>query len=102
MLEGREGSSLDDFHEHDYGCQRIGPGFQECCVVEFRHCPEDEVHSQQCMPDIKIPKTRDEHFTWVSDEFDTKAWEVYSQIGALKFALTEGWSIFCQMLPHFG
>lgn len=29
-----------------------------------------------------IPKSRDECFTWVSDEFDKKAWGVYSQIGA--------------------
>ncbi|KAJ7501192.1 hypothetical protein B0H11DRAFT_1855566 [Mycena galericulata] len=48
-----------------------------------------------------IPKSRDECYRWVSDEFEAKAWEVYDQIGGPKFVLTEGWTIFCQMLPHF-
>jgi hypothetical protein len=48
-----------------------------------------------------IPKSREECYRWVPDEFETKAWEVYSHIGNPKLVLTEGWAIFCQMLPHF-
>ncbi|KAJ7292042.1 hypothetical protein C8J57DRAFT_1589061 [Mycena rebaudengoi] len=48
-----------------------------------------------------IPKSREECYRWVSDEFDANAWEVYEQIGQPKFLLTEGWTIFCQMLPQF-
>ncbi|KAJ7349578.1 hypothetical protein DFH08DRAFT_696351, partial [Mycena albidolilacea] len=47
-----------------------------------------------------IPKTRKECYR-VPDEFDAKASEVYAQIGEPKFVLTNGWTIFCQMLPHF-
>ncbi|KAJ7430111.1 hypothetical protein B0H11DRAFT_2398532 [Mycena galericulata] len=47
-----------------------------------------------------IPKSREECYRWVSDDFDARAWEVYNQIGAPKLVLTEGWTIFCQMLPH--
>ncbi|KAJ6611720.1 hypothetical protein B0H10DRAFT_2165763 [Mycena sp. CBHHK59/15] len=42
-----------------------------------------------------------ECYRWVSDEFDTKAWEVYGQIGSPKLILTDGWTIFCEMLPRF-
>ena len=42
-----------------------------------------------------------ECYRWVSDEFDAQAWEIYARIGAPKFVLTEGWTIFCQMLPRF-
>ncbi|KAJ6560679.1 hypothetical protein B0H10DRAFT_2169414 [Mycena sp. CBHHK59/15] len=48
-----------------------------------------------------IPKSREECYRWVTDEFEAKAWEVYHGIGAPPFALTDGWTIFCQMLPHF-
>ncbi|KAJ7737133.1 hypothetical protein B0H16DRAFT_1466405 [Mycena metata] len=48
-----------------------------------------------------IPKSRQECYRWVSDEFDAEAWVVYERIGAPKFALADGWTIFCQMLPHF-
>ncbi|KAJ7882120.1 hypothetical protein B0H13DRAFT_2235504 [Mycena leptocephala] len=48
-----------------------------------------------------IPKSREECHRWVSDEFDAQAWEVYERIGAPKFVLTEGWTVFCQMLPRF-
>ncbi|KAJ7794607.1 hypothetical protein B0H14DRAFT_2621743 [Mycena olivaceomarginata] len=48
-----------------------------------------------------IPKSREECYRWVSNEFDTKAWEVYGQIGSPKLMLTDGWTIFCQMLLHF-
>ncbi|KAJ7878361.1 hypothetical protein B0H14DRAFT_3130022 [Mycena olivaceomarginata] len=48
-----------------------------------------------------IPKTQRECCRWVPDEFDAKASEVYAQIGEPKFVLTNGWTIFCQMLPHF-
>ncbi|KAJ6560015.1 hypothetical protein B0H19DRAFT_1289657 [Mycena capillaripes] len=48
-----------------------------------------------------IPKSRAECYRWVSDEFEAKAWEIYHQIGEPKFVLTEGWTIFCQMLPYF-
>ncbi|KAJ6613707.1 hypothetical protein B0H10DRAFT_2177130 [Mycena sp. CBHHK59/15] len=37
----------------------------------------------------------------VSDDFDTKAWEVYGEIGSPKLILTDGWTIFCQMFPCF-
>ncbi|KAJ7811825.1 hypothetical protein B0H14DRAFT_3150621 [Mycena olivaceomarginata] len=48
-----------------------------------------------------IPKTRKECYRWVPDEFDAKASEVYVQIGEQKFVLTNGWTIFGQMLPNF-
>ncbi|KAJ7737943.1 hypothetical protein B0H16DRAFT_1325632, partial [Mycena metata] len=48
-----------------------------------------------------IPKSRQECYRWVSDEFDAEAWVVYERIGATKFVLADGWTIFCQMLPHF-
>ncbi|KAJ7315803.1 hypothetical protein DFH08DRAFT_715290, partial [Mycena albidolilacea] len=48
-----------------------------------------------------IPKTREECYRWVSDEFDMKALEIYNHIGAPKFILTDGWTIYCQMLPYF-
>jgi hypothetical protein len=48
-----------------------------------------------------IPKSREECYRWVSDEFDANVWEVYEQIGQPKFLLTEGWTIFFQMLPQF-
>lgn len=47
-----------------------------------------------------IPISRQECYRWVSDEFDTQAWEIYTQIGSPKLVLTDGWTIFCQMLPH--
>ncbi|KAJ7474553.1 hypothetical protein B0H11DRAFT_2428922 [Mycena galericulata] len=40
-------------------------------------------------------------YRWVSDEFDVRAWEIYQFIGAPNFILTDGWTIFCQMLPCF-
>ncbi|KAK7014509.1 hypothetical protein R3P38DRAFT_2638165 [Favolaschia claudopus] len=46
-----------------------------------------------------IPKSREECYRWVSDEFDTQAAEVYEQIGSPKLKLTDGWTIFCRMLP---
>ncbi|KAJ7831414.1 hypothetical protein B0H14DRAFT_3143196 [Mycena olivaceomarginata] len=48
-----------------------------------------------------IPKTLKECYRWVPDEFDAKASEVYAQIDEPKFVLTNGWTIFCQILPHF-
>jgi hypothetical protein len=48
-----------------------------------------------------IPKMREECYRWVSDEFDMKALEIYNHIGAPKFILTDGWTIYCQMLPYF-
>ncbi|KAJ7658239.1 hypothetical protein DFH06DRAFT_1472887 [Mycena polygramma] len=48
-----------------------------------------------------IPKSREECYRWVSDEFDAQAWEVYEGIGHPKLVLTDGWTIFCQMLPCF-
>ncbi|KAJ6596378.1 hypothetical protein DFH09DRAFT_1244311 [Mycena vulgaris] len=48
-----------------------------------------------------IPKSRDECYRWISDEFEAMAWAVHDHIGAPKFVLNEGWTIFCQMLPHF-
>ncbi|KAJ6491125.1 hypothetical protein C8R45DRAFT_1062181 [Mycena sanguinolenta] len=48
-----------------------------------------------------IPKSREECYQWVSDEFDSPAWEVYVDIGGPEFILTDGWTIFCQMLPYF-
>ncbi|KAJ7785387.1 hypothetical protein B0H14DRAFT_2630599 [Mycena olivaceomarginata] len=48
-----------------------------------------------------IPKTREECYRWVSDKFDMKALEIYNHIGAPKFILTDGWTIYCQMLPYF-
>ncbi|KAJ6568161.1 hypothetical protein B0H10DRAFT_2199975 [Mycena sp. CBHHK59/15] len=37
-----------------------------------------------------IPKSREECYRWVTDEFEAKAWEVYHGIGAPPFALTDG------------
>ncbi|KAJ7879979.1 hypothetical protein B0H14DRAFT_2566489 [Mycena olivaceomarginata] len=48
-----------------------------------------------------IPKSREECYRWVSDEFEVRVSEIYDHIGAPKLAPTEGWTIFCQMLPHF-
>ncbi|KAJ7883937.1 hypothetical protein B0H14DRAFT_3746214 [Mycena olivaceomarginata] len=48
-----------------------------------------------------IPKSRAECYRWVSDEFDERASEIYDHIRAPKLLLTEGWTIFCRMLPHF-
>jgi hypothetical protein len=48
-----------------------------------------------------IPKTWKECYRWVLDEFDAKASEVYVQIGEQKFVLTNGWTIFGQMLLNF-
>ncbi|KAJ7017205.1 hypothetical protein C8F04DRAFT_911641, partial [Mycena alexandri] len=44
-----------------------------------------------------IPKSREECYRWVSDEFQVKAWAVYDHIGAPKLELTDGWTIFCRM-----
>ncbi|KAJ6626634.1 hypothetical protein B0H10DRAFT_1941648 [Mycena sp. CBHHK59/15] len=106
--------SLDDFvdywNNHKIRTQRnklLPSGFSPNYVCDF---PDRfgltyfGVPAPQHLVDAlrqNIPKSRDECYTWVSDKFETKAWEVYSHIGAPKFALTEGWSIFCQMLPHF-
>ncbi|KAJ7758934.1 hypothetical protein DFH07DRAFT_701626, partial [Mycena maculata] len=48
-----------------------------------------------------IPRSRAECYRWVSDEFEGQAWAVYEHIGRPEFLLTEGWTIFCKMLPHF-
>ncbi|KAJ7145060.1 hypothetical protein C8R43DRAFT_953510 [Mycena crocata] len=48
-----------------------------------------------------IPKSREECYRWVSDDFEAQAWSVHARIGAPKFILGDGWTIFCQMLPHF-
>ncbi|KAJ6529386.1 hypothetical protein B0H19DRAFT_1333301, partial [Mycena capillaripes] len=48
-----------------------------------------------------IPKSREECYRWVSDEFEVRASEIYDHIGTPKLAPTEGWTIFCRMLPHF-
>ncbi|KAJ7703470.1 hypothetical protein B0H14DRAFT_3099849 [Mycena olivaceomarginata] len=48
-----------------------------------------------------IPKSREECYRWVSDEFEVRVSEIYDHIEAPKLAPTEGWTIFCQMLPHF-
>ncbi|KAJ7442920.1 hypothetical protein B0H11DRAFT_1748761, partial [Mycena galericulata] len=50
---------------------------------------------------VNIPKPRAECYRWVSDEFDVRAREIYQFIGAPNFILTDGWTIFCQMLPCF-
>ncbi|KAJ7642548.1 hypothetical protein B0H17DRAFT_1163930 [Mycena rosella] len=50
---------------------------------------------------VNIPKSYEDCYRWVSDEFNTKAWEIHDIIGAPKFLSTDGWTIFCQMLPHF-
>ncbi|KAK7013005.1 hypothetical protein R3P38DRAFT_3007997 [Favolaschia claudopus] len=47
----------------------------------------------------KIPRSRDECYRWVSDEFNTQAFGVYEQIGSPKLKLVDGWTIFCEMLP---
>ncbi|KAJ7768663.1 hypothetical protein DFH07DRAFT_866812 [Mycena maculata] len=51
-------------------------------------------------PQLFVDALRQNIPKWVSDDFDARAWEVYNQIGAPKLVLTEGWTIFCQMLPH--
>ncbi|KAF8144945.1 hypothetical protein K438DRAFT_1910892 [Mycena galopus ATCC 62051] len=48
-----------------------------------------------------IPKSREECYRWVSDEFEVRASDIYDHIGAPKLVPTNGWTIFCQMLPHF-
>ncbi|KAJ7109628.1 hypothetical protein C8R43DRAFT_904761 [Mycena crocata] len=48
-----------------------------------------------------IPKPRAECYRWVSAEFEMQAQAVYEHIGSPELTLTEGWTIFCQMLPHF-
>ncbi|KAJ6629945.1 hypothetical protein B0H10DRAFT_2160444 [Mycena sp. CBHHK59/15] len=107
-------SSLDNFvdywNNHKIRTQRnklLPSGFSLNYICEF---PERfgltnfGVPAPQHLVDAlrqNIPKSREECYRWVSDEFEAMAWEVYNHIGAPKFVLTEGWTIFCQMLPHF-
>ncbi|KAJ7239533.1 hypothetical protein C8J57DRAFT_1086260 [Mycena rebaudengoi] len=106
--------SLDDFVEywnnHKIRAQRnklLPSGFSPNYICDF---PERfgltnfSAPAPQNLVDAlreSIPKSREECYRWVSDEFDANAWEVYEQIGQPKFLLTEGWTIFCQMLPQF-
>ncbi|KAJ6447916.1 hypothetical protein C8R45DRAFT_850605, partial [Mycena sanguinolenta] len=46
-----------------------------------------------------ILKSCNECYRWVS-EFDSRAWEVYVQIGEPKLILMDGWTIFYEMLPQ--
>ncbi|KAJ7105543.1 hypothetical protein C8R44DRAFT_942644, partial [Mycena epipterygia] len=106
--------SLDDFVEywnnHKIRTQRnkqLPSGFSPNYIYDFPDkfgltyfgvpAPQDLVDALR----ENIPKNRKECYRWVSDEFEVKAWEAYYTIGAPKFVLTEGWTIFCQMLPHF-
>ncbi|KAF7338929.1 hypothetical protein MVEN_01969000 [Mycena venus] len=106
--------SLDEFVEywnnHKIRTQRnklLPSGFSPNYICDFPEsfglvdfsvpAPQDFVDALR----QNIPKPRDECYRWVSDEFDARAWEVYEHIGAPKLMLTEGWTIFCQMLPHF-
>jgi hypothetical protein len=45
-----------------------------------------------------LPKTREECYRWVSDEFDALATEGVYQLGCSKQKLTTGWSIYSKML----
>ncbi|KAJ7366125.1 hypothetical protein DFH08DRAFT_797118 [Mycena albidolilacea] len=76
-----------DNHKICTQCNKLLPsGFSPNYICDF---PE------------KFPKTQKECYRWVPDEFDAKASEVYAQIGKPNFDLMNGWTIFCQMLPHF-
>jgi hypothetical protein len=66
------------------------------CLVMKTRKSEDFMGGQ-----ILCLSTREECYRWVSDEFDMKALEIYNHIGAPKFILTDGWTIYCQMLPYF-
>ncbi|KAJ7260158.1 hypothetical protein C8J57DRAFT_1637757 [Mycena rebaudengoi] len=106
--------SLDDFVEywnnHKIRTQRnklLPSGFSPNYICDF---PErfglthfGEPAPQHFVDALRknIPKSREECYRWVSNDFESKAWEIYYIIGAPKFILTEGWTIFCQMLPHF-
>ncbi|KAJ7091599.1 hypothetical protein C8R44DRAFT_835770 [Mycena epipterygia] len=92
--------SLDDFVEywnnHKIRTQRnkqLPSGFSPNYIYDFPDkfgltyfgvpAPQDLVYALR----ENIPKNRKECYRWVSDEFE--------------FVLTEGWTIFCQMLSHF-
>jgi hypothetical protein len=45
-----------------------------------------------------LPKTREECYRWVSDEFDALATKGVCQSGCPKLKLTAGWSIYSKML----
>ncbi|KAJ7263852.1 hypothetical protein C8J57DRAFT_1436287 [Mycena rebaudengoi] len=105
--------SLDDFvdywNNHKIRTQRnklLPSGFSPNFVWDFPErfglthfgvsAPQHHVDALR----QNIPKSRADCYRWVSDDFELKAWEVHHLIGAPKFILTEGWTIFCQMLPH--
>ncbi|KAJ7581363.1 hypothetical protein C8J56DRAFT_1057353 [Mycena floridula] len=46
-----------------------------------------------------IPKTREEVYCWVSDEFDTVAQQVYAYLGSPEMTLNGGWDVFDAMAP---
>ncbi|KAK7036956.1 hypothetical protein R3P38DRAFT_2517122, partial [Favolaschia claudopus] len=103
---------LDDFvdywNNHRIRSQRdkvLPSGFSPNYICDF---PErfglvkfGEQAPQEYIDQLRqnIPKSREECYRWVSDEFDTQAAEVYEQIGSPKLKLTDGWTIFCHMLP---
>ncbi|KAJ7655913.1 hypothetical protein B0H17DRAFT_956234, partial [Mycena rosella] len=106
--------SLDDFveywNDHKIRTQhnkQLPSGFSPNYIYDFPDkfsltyfvvpVPQDLVDALR----ENIPKNREECYRWVSDDFEVKAWEAYYMIGAPKFVLTDGWTIFSQMLPHF-
>ncbi|KAJ3991960.1 hypothetical protein F5050DRAFT_1801932 [Lentinula boryana] len=45
-----------------------------------------------------IPKTRDECYRWVPDDFNLNAGQAYTQLGSPKLSHTNGWQVFIDML----
>ncbi|KAK6981741.1 hypothetical protein R3P38DRAFT_2745736, partial [Favolaschia claudopus] len=65
-------------------------------LVKFgKQAPQDKIDALR----RNIPKSREECYQWVSDEFDMMAFGAYEQIGSPEMKLAEGWTIFCRILP---
>ncbi|KAK7016506.1 hypothetical protein R3P38DRAFT_2541811, partial [Favolaschia claudopus] len=64
-------------------------------LVKFgKQAPQDKIDALR----RNIPKSREECYRWVPDEFDMMAFGAYEQIGSPEMKLAEGWTIFCRML----
>ncbi|KAJ3791488.1 hypothetical protein GGU11DRAFT_694428 [Lentinula aff. detonsa] len=49
-----------------------------------------------------IPRTREECYRWVSDEFDAAAKQAYAQLGSPTLSHTNGWQLFIDMARILG
>ncbi|THU88708.1 hypothetical protein K435DRAFT_679314 [Dendrothele bispora CBS 962.96] len=83
LPSGVRPTAVFDFPEH-YGLKHCGIKVDKEVVRHLRN---------------QLEKSREECFSWVSDEFNLKAQEAYEKLGSPKFEIVSGWTLFCEMLP---